>query len=452
MKTTLYHGIFSAALFILFGVGISAPRAAYPQSPDDPIVQIKAGNDFNCARTRSGLVKCWGNNAFGQLGQEHRNAIGTTLESLGANLKPVNLGTSRTAVDITLGSTHACALLDDGSAKCWGRNSFGQLGLGTNINLGDDPNEMGDALPRIQFARNQRLVKIAAGGNTTCALFESRQALCWGSNAQGMAGQETSISTVGTDPMNIPALLPPIELGTNLRVVDLFVSTSHICALLEDRSAKCWGNNSLGQLGLGDTKNRGRETGTMGNALPYPSLGTDEKIQTMTLGELHTCASFENGRMKCWGFNDFGQLGVGDSLIRGSTPETLGMALPWVMPSSGLSLLQIEANTYSTCALLQNRAIKCWGSNAFGQLGQGDQLNRGDSPQNSGDALPFIRLGRNARPVQVAMGNAHVCTLLQDGSVKCWGRNSSGQLGQGHNRAIGTNPNDMGDALQKAQL
>jgi alpha-tubulin suppressor-like RCC1 family protein len=251
---------------------------------------------------------------------------------MGDALPAVSLGTGRTAAAIATGSSHACALLDDGSVKCWGANSLGQLGQGDTAIRGDQPGEMGDALPAVRLGTGRTAVAIRAGG-------------------------------------------------------------SFNCALLDDASVKCWGYGYFAQLGLGDSANRGDAAGEMGDALPAVDLGSGRSVTGLTAGGFHSCALLDNGALKCWGMNSSGQLGLGDLVTRGNDPGEMGDALPTVNVGTGRSVVAAEGGYTHTCVLLNGGDLKCWGWNTYGQLGLGDFDSRGGQSWQMGDNLPMIDLG-----------------------------------------------------------
>jgi len=155
---------------------------------------------------------------------------------------------------------------------------------------------------------------------------------------------------------------------------------------------KCWGLNNSAQLGLGDTQNRGDGPGEMGAALPAVSLGPGRTAIQLTAGPGRACATLNDGLIKCWGLNQSGELGLGDTQWRGDGPGEMGAALPTVDLGPGRTTLQITAGGSHTCAVLDDRTMKCWGANQAGQLGLGDAQNRGDGPGEMGANLPTGQL------------------------------------------------------------
>jgi alpha-tubulin suppressor-like RCC1 family protein len=169
------------------------------------------------------------------------------------------------------------------------------------------------------------------------------------------------------------------------------VGTTHACAVLTGGGVKCWGKNNFGELGYGDTLSRGAVPGEMGVNLPSVDLGGVSVVTAVAVGEAHSCALFGNSTVKCWGANTAGQLGYGDTLTRGTNPSDMGNNLPTI--DFGQGIRAISAAGHHTCVLFNYGVVKCWGSNQYGELGLGDTNNRGDEPGEMGDALPEVDVG-----------------------------------------------------------
>ncbi|KAG8468551.1 hypothetical protein KFE25_013634 [Diacronema lutheri] len=393
-----------------------------------------------------GSVKCWGSNSDGQLGQGDTLDRGDGANEMGDDLAPILLGTNRTAVKITAGEAHTCALLNDGSVKCWGDNGYGQLGQGDGLDRGDGANDMGDNLAPVLLGTNRTAVEIVAGGFHTCALLDDGSAKCWGDNDYGQLGQGDGIDR-GDGANEMGDDLAPILLGTNRTAVEIAAGGTHTCALLDDGSAKCWGDNSFGQLGQGNTFARGDGVNEMGDDLAPVLLGTGRTAVEIVAGESHNCALLDDGSAKCWGNNFLGRLGQGDALDRGDGVNEMGDDLAPILLGTNRTAVKITAGASHNCALLDDGSAKCWGSNGKGRLGQGDVLARGDAANEMGDDLAPILLGTNRTAVKITAGASHTCALLDNGSVKCWGDNDYGQLGQGDKLDRGDTANEMGDDL-----
>jgi alpha-tubulin suppressor-like RCC1 family protein len=121
--------------------------------------------------------------------------------------------------------------------------------------------------------------------------------------------------------------LPSVDLGTGRSVIAIAAGAYHACAMLDTRQVKCWGWNAWAPLGLGDTNHRGDQPGEMGNALPTVDLGVGRSAKTIAAGLDQSCAMLDTDQMKCWGWNKYGQLGLGDTNDRGDVPGEMGDAL-----------------------------------------------------------------------------------------------------------------------------
>ena len=204
-------------------------------------------------------------------------------------------------------------------------------------------------------------------------------------------------------------------------VVQVAAGLTHTCVLLDDGRVKCWGSGR--SLGLGTTNHRGDNAGEMGDNLPAVDLGAGAVPVAIVAGWYHTCALLDDGRVKCWGENFYGQLGLGDTLHRGDGPGEMGDALPAVDLGQGNTAVAISSGGHHTCALLGDGHVKCWGRNFVGQLGLGDPSDRGDGPNEMGDNLPAVDLGASHTAVEISAGWVETCARLENGAVKCWGHN-----------------------------
>jgi Ca2+-binding RTX toxin-like protein len=188
--------------------------------------------------------------------------------------------------------------------------------------------------------------------------------------------------------------LPAVDLGTGRSATSLALGFTHSCALLDDAGVKCWGENTYGQLGQGDEASRGDELGEMGDSLPAVDLGTGRTATTIGAHLYATCAVLDDGTLECWGDNTYGELGQGDTADRGDASGEMGDALPPIALGSGRTVSVIALGDHHVCAGLDDGTVKCWGLGGFGQLGLGDQETRGDGPGEMGDALPALDLVR----------------------------------------------------------
>jgi cysteine-rich repeat protein len=354
-------------------------------------VAIGAGQNHTCAILDDGHVKCWGYNNNGQLALGSAVGYGDAPGEMGDNLPFVKLGIDKTAQAISIENAYSCALLNGGNVKCWGFNAYGQLGQGDKLTRGFDQAKMGDNLLPVSLGTSKTALAIAAGYYHACALLNDGSVKCWGLNDNGQLGQEHLLPR-GVNPGEMGDSLLAVNLGTGRTAQAIAAGLRHTCALLDDGSVKCWGYNGYGQLGLGNTALRGGGSGHMGDNLPAVSLGAGKTAVAITAGYYHNCAKLNDGSVKCWGYNGQGNLGLGDAIHRGDNPGEMGDALLPVDLGTGVTGMSIVANGHHTCAVLQTHRLKCWGHNNSGQLGLGDTENRGDQPGEMGDNLPVVKL------------------------------------------------------------
>ena len=269
-----------------------------------------------------------------------------------------------------------------------------------------------------------------------------------GSNASGQLGLGHTNSR-GDDPNEMGDNLTAVDLGTGGKAKAIAAGYQHTCAILDNASVKCWGLNDEGQLGLNATDSRGDESGEMGDNLPAIDLrSTGRTAASITTGDKHTCVMDDNASIKCWGRGYFGQLGRGDRKSYNKPPQNV------LELGSGINAKAITAGDMHTCVMLDNSSIKCWGLNDSGQLGQGDTNNSGDgmgdnpNPNN----LPSIDLGSGKTARAISAGDGHTCAILDNASIKCWGSNISGELGIGNTENRGDNSSKMGDNLPVISL
>lgn len=296
---------------------------------------------------------------------------------------------------VSAGMFHSCVVFENGNVKCWGYDQFGPLGYGPDLESYPDADEfIPSTLPFVNVGAN--VVEIEASNYFTCALLEGGEVLCWGSNSDGQLGQGHGIVNIPS-----PSEYDPIDVGGPVLQMD--TGGAHVCALLEGGGLKCWGLGWEGQLGYGSTAPvyDPSEKGLLD--LGGPSID-------VSAGARHTCAVLEGGGVKCWGNNDYGQLGYGttDSVLAPSEVGTLPL---------GTSAVQVSAGSEHTCALLVGGEIKCWGMGSHGELGYGNTDSIGDN--ETLDDLDVVDVGGDV--VQVSAGSGHTCAILDDSSVRCWG-------------------------------
>jgi alpha-tubulin suppressor-like RCC1 family protein len=436
---------------LIIGAGIPSRDTRSATRPDEQVPPAVAGAEPTYALLNGGSAKRWRADDNGPLGLGSTDHRGADPNKMGDPLSPVNLGRGKTATILAANVNHTCALLNGGSVKCWGDNSWGQLGLGDRAPRGNGLFEMDDRLSSVNLGIGKRATAIAAGSSHTCALLDDGTVKCWGANFFGQLSLGYTPSR-GDEPFEMGDRLPSVNLGTGKKATAIAAGLSHTCARLNDGTVKCWGRNDWGQLGLGDTDDRGVDPCEMGDDLPSVNLGTGKRATAIAAGLNHTCARLNDGTVKCWGRNDWGQLGLGDMAYRGDDPFEMGNRLPSVNLGRSKRVTAIAAGSSHTCALLDDGTVKCWGANFVGQLGLGDTARRGKGTFEMGDNLPSINLGTGKRATAIAAGSSHTCARLNDGTVKCWGQNNRGQLGLGDTDDRGGAPGEMGDSLPPVNL
>ncbi|MDH5654479.1 MAG: hypothetical protein OEZ34_01105, partial [Spirochaetia bacterium] len=263
------------------------------------------------------------------------------------------------------------------------------------------------------------------------------------------------------------AFLTPIEIPGSWSIKKLATSAHRhfVCAIwsnvsgLPDR-VYCWGVNSNGQLGLEipiitpTPEVFGDDVRDFTHAdYKHVNLGIGVYAVDIAAGERHVCAVLNNGGVKCWGTNANGQLGLDEAAgnERGDTSSEMGDNLPYVNFEAGRTAKSIHAGANHTCVIMDNNQIKCWGANAGGVLGQGHATVIGNSGISVA-SVPSIDLGTGRSALSMTAGANHNCAVLNNMQIKCWGSNSNGQLGLGHINNIGDNPGEMGDNLPHIKL
>jgi alpha-tubulin suppressor-like RCC1 family protein len=349
----------------------------------------------SCALTTEGALKCWGANSYGQLGDGTTTNRSTPVDvcqdydQVAGECRELLSGVAAIAVGSSL---HTCALTSAGGVKCWGRNEYGQLGDGT---LGDDDPETLDniRLTPVDVCQDydevaeectellSGVAAVAAGGNYTCAVMADSTARCWGVNVAGKLGDGAG----GGDLLD-PSILPtPVDVCQEYdeaaeRCTELLTGVAaiapaslHTCALTTVGGIKCWGGSFAGRLGDGLV---------CGAELPFHCLtpvdvvGLESGAAAVTAGGSYTCALTTAGGVKCWGWNlNHGSIGDGRRCgLVCPTPVDVCADAACTGALSGVTA--IGAGSRHTCALTTAGTVKCWGWNNFGQLGDGTRTDR----------------------------------------------------------------------------
>jgi alpha-tubulin suppressor-like RCC1 family protein len=388
-----------ATLLVILTLGLSAegardkPTLRTTCAPYCPrgTMQIALGGQHTCAVSYSGAVKCWGANAYGQLGDGSWTDRST----------PVAVPALTQVKALALGFNHSCALHWDGTVKCWGANGKGQLGLGTT-----DVTKLPTVVPGLTG-----VTQITAGGSHTCALLNTGVLQCWGYNGKGALGDGT----------NIDRLVPTPVPGLNVTQVSAGGSEFGIdvtCAVLADQTARCWGANDKGQLGNGSTTD---------SANPMTVVGLSGVLE-IAAGAQNACARSADMKVKCWGDDQYGAVGNGtvDPAQFFTTPSPIVM--PLIAKIAAITVGSGQVGWGHGCALIAGGELKCWGWGIDGELG----VSAGPTFEQT-PLTVFVMIGGAA----VAAGGQHTCGLIGSATtgsgmtLKCWGRNAKGALGTG---------------------
>lgn len=360
--------------------GVSSPYTVLPTT----VSAIASGSFHTCALLGNGIVKCWGRNESGQLGNGSADASAhvTPVEVLGIN----GLGVLNNVIQIAAGGSHTCALLASHEVVCWGQNE-GRLGNGTSNTLVASP---------VLVSGLSNAIQVAVGGTHTCALRADTGVSCWGAgNLSGQIGDGTTGSS-RTSPVTVLSALATPLTG----VTQISLGTSHSCAVKDLGMISCWGGGAQFQLGS-DANN---------HAFADSTVSGITNATEVAAGSEHNCAILSGGAVRCWGNGAYGRLGDG------TTTSSLGpVSLPGFFGVSSIS----SGGAFS-CATTPG-GLYCWGKNASGQLGDGTTTNRSSPASVPGIPSSYI---------QIASGGEHSC-FLNNGIVYCAGFNTNGQLGDG---------------------
>lgn len=379
-----------------------------------PDLKMAMNYKSTCALTPGGALRCWGDNNTGQLGQGDTIPLGDNPGELPT--PPVQLG--GIAIDVAFADLSGCAVMLGGAVRCWGANQYGQLGINSTEIVGEAPGDM----PPSDAMVGAPVVALAHDGeHTVCAITDVGALRCWGRNDAGQLGQGSQHAAFGDQPGELP--LPDIPVG--FAVVEVALGTYHVCARSAAGQVRCWGSNQFGQLGFVVAENVGDEEGE----LPVADVDLGGIAVQISAGGNFNCALMQGGAVRCWGLGENAQLGLGNT-------DTIGDG-PGEMPPPPVDLggpaIQVVAAESHACALMSGGAIRCWGNGQFGVLGTGVADFVGDVP---GDLPPDAAIvGGPALAVWSEWG--HACALLPGPALRCWGSNMFGELGLGHTDDIG---------------
>jgi alpha-tubulin suppressor-like RCC1 family protein len=362
--------------------------------------------------------------------QAVKNAVDADTCVLGCDSNGACGAASGSIKYLSAGYNHTCALLATGAVRCWGWHSV--VGYGNTNDIGDSEHPFTAGEVNVGGSVKQTInvfqPTISSGNGHTCVVLDNGKVRCWGLGRDALG--YGNMNDIGDD--ETPSSVGDVMLGALASAIYAQSGTS--CALRDTSAVQCWGHGGL-VLGY-------RSYGNIGDGSIPSSYGAVMLGGTATQiapGLDQTCALLSSGAVKCWGFGIYGGLGTANT-------ETIGDdEFPFAGPEAviGGTVSQIVSGDDHVCALLQGGAVRCWGQGLVGQLGHGNKNNIGDdeTPASAGD----VPLGGPAK--QLAAGGLFTCALMTSGNVRCWGWNSSGQLGYGHKNNIGDDetPASAGD-------
>lgn len=405
---------FWVTLIMLVG---AAPVSA---TTGDNVQKISAGEYHTCALRTGGTVWCWGDNRYGQLGD------GTRGDANFNRLQPVQVkqgnGFLTDVKNIGAGSGHTCAVKNNGSVWCWGDATWGQVGDGTT---GDVDNH--NRLKAVQVKQGSGfltgITQVSAGLYISCARRNDGTAWCWGFDGKGQLGDGTS-----GDSLHRRLKAVQVKHGSGFLTGVTQVSAgslSQACARTSDGAAWCWGQDDWGQLGDGTTG--GVQFSRHKAVRVVNANGPLAGVTGVAAGDGHGCATTTNGLVWCWGHASDGQTGDG-------AVTNMHLTAVKVKLASGGALTdvdQVGARGYFSCARRTGGTAWCWGSNEYGQIGDG---THGDANHDRRKAVQVIGPGGSgllAGVASISAGRFHTCVAMADKSAWCWGHDGNGQLGDG---------------------
>jgi alpha-tubulin suppressor-like RCC1 family protein len=388
------------------------------------VVRLAVGAANTCAILSDGGLRCWGS----QLA--HGYALN---EPIGDNEHPFEVGdlpTGGPVAEVVLGKEHACAMYEAGNVRCWGSNAAGQLGYGDDIDR-RGPGNTPDLLSDVDLGG--KALHLSAGEDHTCAVLEGGAVRCWGYNGYYQLG--TDGGSIGDN--ETPGSRSPVALGAE--AVAVSAGRTHACAIIEGDRVMCWGTifgfDATGPIGYG-------------GADPDEAIGDDETpeqegtieigspVLQVDLGGNEMCALVAGGNIRCWGSGD-GGLGYGDEEDVGDneTPRIQGNV------PTGVEAAEIAATQNAECVRTAAGAVRCWGSGAA--IGSGDSETIGDTEEAGANG--DVAIGGVVKKLSETGQSFHMCALMNDDGVRCWGENLDGQLGLANTIDVGNDelPEDV---------
>jgi alpha-tubulin suppressor-like RCC1 family protein len=364
--------------------------------------RVSAGGEHTCAVSNDDNVLCWGDNSQAQRGPTLDDPADAHATQSSEGVQDAGLYVSKVsrvlngASQVAAGGAHTCALLSDGSVRCWGRAVEGQVDGRSDRASVETPVD-----PGVSGA-----VQIAAGALHTCAVVPEG-VVCWGSDQYGQSGQEPS-----------DGALAPSLIADTQGAVEVTCGVRHTCARFDDSHVSCWGE-------LIDDVGAVYQT-----ALATPVAGLESAIG-ISAGGGHSCALTADYHVVCWGHNESGQLGDGTTQTIATPIAPLGLNESMKQVGAGGSELAGQLVGHS-CAVTFRSEVVCWGRGAEGQLGIGEGSDQDSPGEHVLQAHPDTPAEAVLPQIErVALGALHSCGLDSEGRVFCWGDNRSEQLGAG---------------------
>jgi alpha-tubulin suppressor-like RCC1 family protein len=340
--------------------------------------QVSSGLFHSCGITTAGVAYCWGLNTSGQLGTGSNTGPETCTFGNGCSTRPVAVTGGLQFRQISAGGEHTCGITSENRVYCWGNNSSNQLGQPTDA--GSETCGGNDCSARpIEVAGGRRFRQVSAGGFHTCAVTPLNKPFCWGFNASGQLGDGTTTQRV-----------TPVAVQTGGRAFAAVTSGSrHTCGLTTGNRAYCWGSGIQTGANTRDQQNT-----------PVPVFG-GLSFSNLSAGSLHTCGVTTNSRAYCWGSNALGKTGDGTDFPNRLKPTAV---------VGGLSFRTVSAGFRESCGLTTVNKPYCWGG------------NWGGTPALVPGGFRFAQLDTGG----------HSCALTSGSVAYCWGDdNFWGQLGDG---------------------
>jgi alpha-tubulin suppressor-like RCC1 family protein len=416
----------------------AAPDASFSLPPQ----RLAVGDEHACLVDDVGHVRCWGRNNFGQLGYGDTQTRGDAPGEIEA-LVDIDIGGM--AVAVAAGWQHSCVLLTDGKVRCWGKGSA--LGYGMTTNRGDVPGTMPP--PAVDLGGGSAR-QIVTSRDDTCALMSNGDVRCWGddtgaTSSNGAPAGKLGLAGVGMILGDGPGEMPPAPLVLPGPAVALTAAQDAFCALLESGGVTCWGSGEHGVVGSGSRDNIGDDA----NEWPPPLVSLGSIVVSSIAGGGHViCVRSQQGGVYCWGRNDRYTIGgsTDAALVIGGDPGTMP---PPVLPLGALALSSLRLGFNHACGLTAAGAVHCWGINSYGNVGVPGQAIVGDQPGEFPD-LTAVDIGPGDPAVELGLHSGagglppyFTCARLASGKVRCWGRNSRGQLALGNTTNLTAAPSTV---------